>query len=65
MRSAASVESTRRYFARRNAPAATVSMASRESAYRGALALWEREHPEATHVEHDAAVRRLARAYKV
>lgn len=65
MRSAASVESTRRYFARRNAPDAAASMASRESAYRGALALWCAAHPEATFVERDAEARRLRRVHKV
>lgn len=65
MRSAASVESTRRYFARRNAPAAAASMASRESAYRGALALWLAENPLATCHELDAQARRLRRVHKV
>ena len=65
MRSAASVESTRRYFARRNAPAAAASLPSRESAYRGALALWDRAHPEATYVERDAEARRLRRLRRV
>lgn len=65
MRSAASIASTQRYFARRNAPAAAASFASRESAYRGALALWDRAHPEATYVERDNEARRLRRVHKV
>lgn len=65
MRSAASVESTRRYFARRNAPDAAASMASRESAYRGALALWDAAHPDSTYVDREAEARRLRRVHKV
>lgn len=65
MRSADSTESTRRYFARKNAPASQAAAPSRESAYRGALALWDAAHPNATYVERDRVAMRLRREYKV
>jgi len=65
MRSATSTASTRRYFARKHSPAAQASAPSRESAYRGALALWDSAHPEATYVERDRVAMRLRREYKV
>lgn len=60
-----SAVATRRYFARRNAPAAAAAAPSRESAYRGALALWDAAHPNATYVERDAEARRLRNRFKV
>jgi len=65
MRSATSTASTRRYFARKHSPAAQASAPSRESAYRGALALWDSAHPDATFVERDREALRLRRVHKV
>lgn len=65
MRSTASVASTRRYFARKNAPSSQAAVPSRESAYRGALALWDSTHPDATFAERDREALRLRRVHKV
>ena len=65
MRSAASLENTRRFFARRAVATATDDYASRESRYRVERAQWERAHPDADCFERDAAIRAIAKKNRI
>lgn len=65
MRSAASTAATRQFFARRASATAVATYATRDFAYRGALALWDGANPTATYEQRDVKARVLRRKFKV
>lgn len=65
MRSAASVASTRAFFARKNAAAAVASYPSRMSSYQTALHLWGIENPTASREDCERKARTLRRKFNV